>query len=428
MPAIQAMRSDALAARAKEDVQEKIPSFYNSVNQALGQSVINGQDNAEQLVSSRFQAANGLAAQIRQKIDGTGAVSELTAGAGFKLIASSFNILLALLQKTQTTNTIQLASDIATFMLERQTLQYQWEAAAANYAQWTVQAGYTGHGDFFADGSGPPAPGPVTVSITQWMQSSTTGAPGSVAPIAGNNGFSGLDGMQFDTVPYSGDPNDPLSQNIPNDIVKFTYDDDRNDGSPDLNRTLPIAIDADGDGQYGDDDGDLTTVEDVSSDLYYSASTGRYYILYRFEENGVEGSPMNVDAHRITIQDSGTDYEINTPDDGTYESVIDDGNGGTIDPATTDIRRPRLARTNPVATNGVATVYNVPPPTEPLQNAALGARGALKYRDAYTPRWTDRNYYTASQIDTAANATATTNYDYYFAWGSVGSISRVGHY
>ena len=44
MPAIQAMRSDALASRAKEDVQEKVPSFFNQVNKALGQYIVQGQD------------------------------------------------------------------------------------------------------------------------------------------------------------------------------------------------------------------------------------------------------------------------------------------------------------------------------------------------------------------------------------------------
>jgi hypothetical protein len=146
MPAIQAMRSDALAMRSKEEVQEKIPSFYNSVNQALGQSIIAGQDAAEQLLEQRFAAANQLAAQIRQKVDGQGAISELTAGAGLKMISSALSITLAILSKTTTQELIELASALVNFSFELTTLKLQWEAAAATYAQWTVQAGFTGHG------------------------------------------------------------------------------------------------------------------------------------------------------------------------------------------------------------------------------------------------------------------------------------------
>jgi len=151
MPAIQAMRSDALAARSKEDIQEKIPSFFNSVNQALGQNVITGQDAAEQLLDSRFKAANSIAAQIRQKVDSQGGLAELAAGAGMKLISSLLDTVLLAFSKTNTTDAIQVLSDIAMFMLERATLQAQWDAVAATYAQWIVQAGFAGQGDLFTN-------------------------------------------------------------------------------------------------------------------------------------------------------------------------------------------------------------------------------------------------------------------------------------
>lgn len=147
MPAIQAMRSDALALRAKEDVQEKIPSFFNQVSQALGQSVVAGQDAAEQLIQSRFTAANQLVGQLRQKLDSQGGLAELAAGAGMKVISQILSSVLSIMKKTTTTDAIQVASDILNFMTERQSLQLQWDAAAATYAQWVVQAGYAGHGN-----------------------------------------------------------------------------------------------------------------------------------------------------------------------------------------------------------------------------------------------------------------------------------------
>ncbi|MBF2052163.1 MAG: hypothetical protein IGS03_01710 [Candidatus Sericytochromatia bacterium] len=149
MPAIQAMRSDALAARSKEDVKEKIPSFFNSVNQALGQNIIKGQDNAEQLIQSRFQAANALAAEIRKKVDAQGSLAEMTAGGGMKLVSSAVSTFLAVLSKTDTRDIIDVIRSITEFILKRQEAQLQWRAVAATFAQWTVQAGFTGNGEFF---------------------------------------------------------------------------------------------------------------------------------------------------------------------------------------------------------------------------------------------------------------------------------------
>jgi len=145
MPAIQAMRSDALALRAKEDMQEKIPQFYNSVNQSLGQSIVQGQDAAEQLIEARFEAANKIAAELRQKLDGKGGLTELGVGMTMKTISQVLSTTLTLLGKTSTTKILELASSLANFLLEQSALREQWDAAVATYGQWTVQAGYTGH-------------------------------------------------------------------------------------------------------------------------------------------------------------------------------------------------------------------------------------------------------------------------------------------
>ena len=135
MPAIQAMRSDALALRAKEDMQEKIPQFYNSVNQSLGQSIVQGQDAAEQLIEARFEAANKIAAELRQKLDGKGGLTELGVGMTMKTISQVLSTTLTLLGKTSTTKILELASSLANFLLEQSALREQWDAAVATYGQ-----------------------------------------------------------------------------------------------------------------------------------------------------------------------------------------------------------------------------------------------------------------------------------------------------
>jgi hypothetical protein len=54
---------------------------------------------------------------------------------------------------------------------------------------------------------------------------------------------------------------------------------------------------------------------------------------------------------------------------------------------------------------------------------SMGGRGAIKYRDAITPRWTDRRGYAGT---TSAGMGGPNGYDTWFSWGSVGSITRIG--
>jgi hypothetical protein len=143
MSAIQALRSDALAYRATEDVKEKIPTFYNSVNQSLGQSIVQGQDSAEQLITSRFEAANKIAAELRQKLDGRGGFTETGFGMGIQMINSALEIVKTALGKISPEEIIRIVAGILAFSSEVASFQEQWKAAAATYAQWCVQAGYS---------------------------------------------------------------------------------------------------------------------------------------------------------------------------------------------------------------------------------------------------------------------------------------------
>jgi hypothetical protein len=146
MPAIQAMRSDAMALRSKEDIQEKIPSFYNSVNQALGQSIVQGQDAAEQLITSRFEAANKIAAELRQKLDGEAGLTEKGLSLSMKIVNNTVQTVLSALGKTQAQEITDIVTSFSQFLLEQTALKQTYDAAIATYAQWTVQAGYTGNG------------------------------------------------------------------------------------------------------------------------------------------------------------------------------------------------------------------------------------------------------------------------------------------
>lgn len=431
MPAIQAMRSDAMALRSKEDVQEKIPSFYNQVNQALGQSIVSGQDAAEQLLEQRFQAANQLAAQIRQKVDGQGAIAELTAGAGLKMISSALSITLAVMSKTTTMDLLEMASALINFSFEITTLKLQWEAAAATYAQWTVQAGFTGHGDFF--GAAPPTgtgstptqvpPGtPVTNSFTAQQFLALGGGPIGTPTRTGDGAQAraNLNGRSYSTAspqptgltPYESrrlanpnpvlqDPNQPYDATN-NPYVPATYHPVNN---PYVYEPVYVTMDAQTGGADNNSPNNPAGTSDQIAQLYVDAS-GNLFLSFNVSwtatgGTGSSSAPPTVSGGISTVQ-----YDVNPTATNPAERYVDVSfsNPSQSAPGTGD---PRFT-------------FSAPPPAG-VMNRAMGGRGALRYRDALTPRYTDRNNYRASATDYR-------DYDSWYAWGSVGSISRVGQY
>lgn len=528
MPAIQAMRSDALALRAKEDIQEKIPSFYNSVNQALGQSIIQGQDAAEQLINARFEAANKVAAELRQKLDGKGGLVELGVGMTMKLISSILTTTLALLGKTTTTKILELASALANFMLEQAALREQWDAAVATYAQWTVQAGYTGHGLYFDDPStSPPPPPPSVVHADYSLLLRRTGGP---SPPGNGTTFSssGVDqqNLPSDLEPWDSDSSKPGVQSVYVEITRdlansnpdpapttqsvIMYSPSQNEyfiaytdrltinygatnvpvpnvsltltttpvppppppsppppsiwvykgsaslvGSGTYSVSYPSPTDigpqtvnyqtyleltsggppvpAPGGGPYtwsgvnpSTVPNDLVTyysggnpvqvsIDPPSGDphgptqtnVLYSPSTGKYYVTMAGQQTMTFGqSPLNI-PWQYTLTTSSTDISNTTTPGGNNWTATAVESG-----------------TNPTLTFD----YDDWLPTNMAVNQggklnSMGGRGAIKYRDALTPRWTDRRHY----ANTPSNfGGANPNYDTYYAWGSVGSITRVG--
>lgn len=161
MPSIQAMRSDALAMRSLEDVKEKVPSFYNSVNQALGQTVVQQQDSTEQLMTARAEAANGILASLKQKIDGKGAFAESALNYSFQSVVSVIDtIATSINQQIDTSTIVTIAASLGQMSTEAAAYAAQFDAAAADYVQYTLQAGYGAdissgsfHDKFISDGS-----------------------------------------------------------------------------------------------------------------------------------------------------------------------------------------------------------------------------------------------------------------------------------
>ncbi|MEZ0372173.1 MAG: hypothetical protein ACAI44_24005 [Candidatus Sericytochromatia bacterium] len=417
MPAIQAMRSDALAMRAKEDVQEKIPSFFNSVTQALGQSVMSGQDAAEQLIESRFQAANQLSAQLRNKVDGQGALAEMTTGAGMKLISSFLSVILMALQKTTTTDAIQVASDIANFLLERKTLQLQWDAVAATYAEWTVQAGYSGHDggtnpDYFFPGATSSTPTSVTQTfvVQQWLDLGViAGAPPTAEPPASPPAGSPTDGSFLGGRNYTGLLQTPAQQaTLAATLKPYLYRQQINNGqTPPVYQGTGLSVIMDAtDGSANDDNNPGTG--DFPAPVYYDSTTNHFYIAFQFEYTDTGAPGATSDPPTV----SGTVNNVNN-----YGTTGTAGQSGYYPGYTIEFSDPNVSALGANSAN--PQTFTAPQPS--ILTRAMGGRGAIKYRDALTPRFTDRTSYAGSDLGAGA-------YETYYAWGSVGSITRVGQY
>jgi hypothetical protein len=345
MPAIQAMRSDALALRAKEDVQEKIPSFFNSVNKSLGQNIVQGQDSAQAVAEARFAAANQLAATLRQKLDGEGSLAELVAGAGMDLINSSISLVLAILGKTTTQDLLDTASAISAFLSEREALQLQWDAAAATFAQWTVQAGYTGHGSFFPATTTTPTAAPREQTMTQWLKSTTNPA---TLPLRGDDGTPNLAGLRFE--------GESLTQ--PDGLTRYTYLDTNLAGGV-KERDVTVNYDISGDGLYGADDTGVTapgTVaqRDASSQVFKDAA-GFYWIRYDYVTTvQQQATPTTYDVQKVIIQgiQSGVDYDTRYGDNSANAGL----NTLEINSDTDDFDRVRVFTKTLSSTGGGNTI------------------------------------------------------------------------
>lgn len=149
MPSINAMRSLALAGRAKEDILEKVPGFYNSVAQALGSAITQAQDNTQQVMDQRVGAANGMLAKVKQTVDGKGGIVETGIRNAIDLATAIIDTTLIALNPpnaTQPTFAAQMAAtllSIAKVVTTQVAFNDTMDAAKYDYLQWSTNAGYT---------------------------------------------------------------------------------------------------------------------------------------------------------------------------------------------------------------------------------------------------------------------------------------------
>lgn len=86
MGSIQALRSEALAARSKDDTELQVSGYLGTVNKSLGNQILNMLDQLQGVVLDRTKAYNTATAGLKQKLEKRGAATEKMVQMGFSLV------------------------------------------------------------------------------------------------------------------------------------------------------------------------------------------------------------------------------------------------------------------------------------------------------------------------------------------------------
>lgn len=147
MGSIQALRSEALAMRAKEDTNLQVSGFLGGVNKSLGSQIIQLIDQLQGVVAERTKAYNQLVAKINKSINGGGGIGESGVKLTFSLMARAMDLLAIVKNFTTVTDpsfwlsVAKFALDAAGSYFQTKQLQFNFDAAAYDYERMISQLG-----------------------------------------------------------------------------------------------------------------------------------------------------------------------------------------------------------------------------------------------------------------------------------------------
>ena len=88
MGSIQALRSEALAARSRDDTELQVSSYLGGVNKSLGGQILNMIDQLQGVVVERTKAYNKANAGLKQKVEKKGGLGDNMVQFGFQAVDS----------------------------------------------------------------------------------------------------------------------------------------------------------------------------------------------------------------------------------------------------------------------------------------------------------------------------------------------------
>lgn len=145
MGSIQALRSEALAMRAKEDTNVQISGYLGGVNKALGNQITQFLDTLQATIKERTKAYNQLMSKINKSILGKDGIGDKAIRAAFAL-ANDFVGAISI-AKGDTYAAVQLVkvvASIASTFLEMEAIKKTIESATYDYQKAVSQLGNVG--------------------------------------------------------------------------------------------------------------------------------------------------------------------------------------------------------------------------------------------------------------------------------------------
>lgn len=145
MGSIQALRSEALALRAKSDTDLEVSGFMSSVNKSLGGQITRMIDDLQGVINSRTQAYNGLVGQLNQAINGKGGVGDQGVKWAFQVV-NTLVAAIGLITNPTNPNVAGIISTITSFItniLQQQAIQENLKSAHYDYEKMVSVLGYS---------------------------------------------------------------------------------------------------------------------------------------------------------------------------------------------------------------------------------------------------------------------------------------------
>jgi hypothetical protein len=141
MGSIQALRSEALALRAREDTNLQVSAHLGSVNKSLGGQITSMVDQLQGVINERTKAYNATVTKLNKSINGKGGIGDQGIKATFQVV----NTFMAIAAATtgDTASIITAVSNVATLILGFLGAKESLSAAILDYKKEISQIGYS---------------------------------------------------------------------------------------------------------------------------------------------------------------------------------------------------------------------------------------------------------------------------------------------
>jgi hypothetical protein len=141
MGSIQALRSEALALRAREDTSLQVSSHLGGVNKSLGGQITSMIDQLQGVINERTKAYNGMVTKLNKSINGKGGIGDQ----GIKSTFQAVNTVIAVASATKgdVGAIIKATAGLAELILGFLGAQESMQSAILDYKKEISQIGFS---------------------------------------------------------------------------------------------------------------------------------------------------------------------------------------------------------------------------------------------------------------------------------------------